>query len=529
MAYREIVVVEIHEILRRWLMGDGYRRIADELSVDRKTVRRYVEAAQELGLSRDEPGGLSDELVGGVAHDVRPGAPSTPGEMREHCRTHRERIKGWLGDDIPATKIQKLLVRHTQKLVPLRTLQRFIADELGLGRGQKTTVRVADCEPGAELQVDFTDLGMIGDASGRRRKLQALVCTSVYSRHMFVWPCFDQKIPTVIDGLEAAWAFFGGVFRVVIPDNLKSVVTQADPHAPTLCEAFLEYSQARGFLVDAARVRRPQDKPRVERSVHYVQQNFFAGEQFRSLDEAREAALRWCRDEAGTRIHGTTHAKPLEVFERDEKQALLPAPTEPYDQPRWLDVKVGRDHVVTADYALYSVPQGLAGKAARVRLDRSTARIYVEGELVRAHARQPRGGRSILPEDLPEQSRDTALRDEAALIEKAQSHGAAIGEYARRLLQHPLPWTKVRQVHRLLSLVARHGAAAVELACEQALKLDVVEVTRIQRMLERALEQGQPSSPPDPPVSAPPRWARANEAYARPTGERSGTVGGAAC
>ena len=77
-----------------------------------------------------------------------------------------------------------------------------------------------DGEPGAECQIDFGYLGMLADpVSGRQRKVHALIFTAVYSRHMFVWLTYTQTLGAFIAGCETAWVFFGGVFKVVIPDN----------------------------------------------------------------------------------------------------------------------------------------------------------------------------------------------------------------------------------------------------------------------------------------------------------------------
>ena len=94
----------------------------------------------------------------------------------------------------------------------------------------------------------------------------------------------------MIKGFEAAWWFFGGIFPVVIPDNMSSIVTEAENTAPRFNDTFLEYAQARGFVIDAARVATPTDKPRVERVVPYVRNNFFAGESFVDLTDCREHA-----------------------------------------------------------------------------------------------------------------------------------------------------------------------------------------------------------------------------------------------
>lgn len=74
--------------------------------------------------------------------------------------------------------------------------------------------------------------------------------------------------------------FFGGCFKVLVPDNLSPVVADADAVNPRFTVGWLDYAQHCGFATDPARVRSPKDKPRVERTVQYVRSNFFAGEEF---------------------------------------------------------------------------------------------------------------------------------------------------------------------------------------------------------------------------------------------------------
>ncbi|MBK6311726.1 MAG: transposase [Candidatus Microthrix sp.] len=172
-------------------------------------------------------------------------------------------------------------------VVPERTLNRYLAAEFG--SPERSTVPVVDGEPGVELQVDFGELGkMFDEETGKLRRVWALVFTAGVSRHTFVWLSFNQNLGTVIDGCEAAWDFFGGVFKVLVPDNMATVVTKADALDPVLNVAFVEYAQSRGFLIDPARVRAPQGKGRVERAVQFVQTSFWAGEDFGCLVEARD-------------------------------------------------------------------------------------------------------------------------------------------------------------------------------------------------------------------------------------------------
>jgi transposase len=501
MSYREVSVIEIVEMLRLWLQGLGLREVARLSGTDRKTVRRYVDRARACGLDRD--GGddqLTDELIAVVIAEVRPHRPNGKSLAWETIAAEHEQIRQWLKDGLTLTKIHTLLGRRGV-VVSYRTLNRYATTELAFGRRQ-ATVPVADCEPGAEVQVDFGRLGMLTDvADGRRRVVHGLIFTAVYSRHMFVWPTYRQTLADVIAGFEAAWAFFGGVFAVVIPDNMKAIVTAADAVEPRLNDSFREYAQSRGFAIDPARVRSPRDKPRVERMVTYVRSNFYAGEQFRDLDDCRNRAEHWCAQTAGMRIHGTTRLRPAEVFATDELPQLKPVPDTAFDVPVWTHPKVAPDRHVQVAKALYSVPGELVGKRIDARADAHSVKLYWRGELIKVHPLMAPGRRHTDPADLPAEVSIYAMRDITSLQRKAAAHGTHIGVYAAAVLEHPLPWTKMRQVYRLLGLVRRHGGAAVEDACRRALDAEVINVGLIERICTRGGGEQLPLLP-KPPAQA---------------------------
>jgi transposase len=499
MAFREVRVFEVREVLRLWLAGEGVRSIERLSAVDRKTVRRYVQAALALGL--DGGGGdgqLTDVFIGLVVEAVRPHRRDGRGEAWRVLEGRHDQLAHWLvGQKLTVVKTHELLERQGV-VVPQRTLHRYALEVLKVGRGRGTTVRVADGEPGDELQVDFGRMGLVFDpVGGRHRVVHALIFTACFSRHCFVWLTFTQTLDSVIAGFEAAWAFFGGVFRTVIPDNLKTIVDGADALEPRLNQAFVEYAQARGFHIDPARVRRPQDKPRVERAVPFVRGSFFAGETFVDLADAQRRAEQWCRRRAGQRTHGTTQQRPAEVFVAEEQPRLLSAPAERYDLPHYATAKVHRDHHIEVARALYSIPGNLLGQRVEVRADRQLVRVFHRGVLVKVHPRQEPGRRSTDPADLPSGKDIYALRDLTRLHAMANAHGPAVGAYAEALLDTPLPWTKMRQVYALLGLAKKWGSARVDAACASALELEVINIGKIGRMLERGTEAAtiQPALP----------------------------------
>ncbi|HSS10203.1 MAG TPA: IS21 family transposase [Acidimicrobiales bacterium] len=508
MAFREVRVFEVREVVRLWLAGEGLRSIERLVGVERKTVRRYVAAAEAAGVNRGRGDGqLSDEVIGVIVEAVRPHRTDGRGAAWRTLGAHHDQIAAWVKADLTAVKIQELLERQGV-LVPLRTVQRYVLEVCGRGRGQGPTVRVADGEPGDELQVDFGRMGLVPDpATGRNRVTYALIFTACYSRHQFVWLTHRQTTEAVIEGFEAAWAFFGGVFRTVIPDNMAAIVDDADAIEPRFNQAFVEYAQARGFMIDPARVRRPKDKPRVERNVPFVRRSMFAGECFIDVAHAQRHAVEWCTTRAGLRVHGTTQARPAEVFAREEQPVLRPTPTERYDLPHYATAKVHRDHHIEVARALYSIPGNLIGRRVEARADRALVRVFHRGQLVKVHPRQPPGGRSTDPEDLPAHKSVYAMRDLTRLQAMAADHGEAIGAYATALLNVPLPWTRMRSVYALLGLVKKWGDARVEAACASALDHEVVNVGLIGRMLERGTENVT-VQPALPGTVIPARFAR---------------------
>ena len=213
-------MIEVREVLRAWLSGLGQRPAARQAGVDRKTAARYIEAAQEVGVARDGGvGQLSDGVIGEIVGLVRPVRPDGHGQAWEALRVRREQIVTWVGQGLTIVKIHDFLAREGV-VVPYRTLVRFCEQCCGFtGRRPTETVRVADGEPGMECQLDFGEVGLLFDpAAQRRRRTWALVFTAVYSRHQFVWLTHSQTLDAVIAGCEAAWIFYGGVFKVIIPE-----------------------------------------------------------------------------------------------------------------------------------------------------------------------------------------------------------------------------------------------------------------------------------------------------------------------
>jgi transposase len=494
MAYREVAMWEILDVLRRIHRGESKTAIKRVTGHTRKTVRRYLAAAQELGW---QPGVVEPEeaLAAAVARQVQPVAKKPArGSTQALLTSHRETITHWLkadGDGLQLVKVHQLLARQGVQ-VPYSSLHRFAAKYCEFHKTRQLTVRVAEVAPGELAEVDFGRLGLVPDpATERRRVVHALVVTLVHSRHQYVHVTTSQRLPDLIEGMEDAWAFFGGVSARVVIDNLKAAVTKPDRYDPIFQRTFEEYARYRGFVIDAALPGHAKGKPHVERNVPYVRENFFRGEHWLDLAHVQREVIRWCTEVAGLRIHGTTCQRPLAVFENIEKAALNPLSKERFDPPTWAKCKVHPDHHIQFGKAIYSLPTPYVGKKLWARGDRKLIRIYWEGELLKTYPRQPPGGRCTDYNDYPEELAPYAMRDPNRMTREAYAQGDNVGLFMERLLLGPFPWAHLRQAQRLLRLTNKYGRARVDAACRRALSFGLTNVPRLERIITQSLENPQ--------------------------------------
>ena len=492
------------------------RRIAVATGRGRKTIRAYIREAKKLGWSKEVP--PDDELASRVAQRRQPGPSSSEASASEKAlRAHHDRIQQWVeGPEgergLKLTKVHELLTREGVD-VSYSSVYRYAVEQFGLARS-RLTLRRAEVSPGELAEVDFGQLGKIYDPeSDRKRLVWALLVTLGFSRHQYVHVNFSQKLDVVIDGLEEAWEFFGGVPERVVVDNMKTAVVKADRYEPSFQRTMEQYAELRGFVIDPAVVRQPKGKPIVERGVPYVRESFFRGEQWLDLAHVQREARRWCLEVAGRRIHGTTQKRPLVVFEEVELACLRPVNGPRFDTPQWAEPSVHDDHHVKFLKALYSVPTVYVGKQVTVRGDKALVRIYYKGELIKTHPRKPAGGRATDYTDYPPDLEAYARRDPERMVRQAKKLGNNIGRFMSLLLSGVFPWAKLRQAQKLMRLADKYGHARVETACQRALGFDLINVQRVERILKNAVA---PSD--DPPqtgelVSMPLRFLRPNESF----------------
>jgi transposase len=529
MGRRSFDVRDLAEILEHWHRGRPIAAIGRSLGVDRKTIRKYAALAAGAGFAPGEgpgpPGGWAAWLD---AEHPALRARSRRGPTVEELEGYREEILALLEHVTPTTAWRRLRAaergerRLRASLASFRRwLHRCLPEHAERAAAGRVTVRRPDPPPGEEGQVDYGALGLWPDPrTGRRRLVHAFVLVLAHSRHLFARAVLRLDQRTWLECHAAAFTFFQGAPRRLVPDNLKSGVVRPDLYDPGLNRGYAELAQHYGCLIDPARAKHPRDKPRVERAMPYVRDAFWRGRAFAGLDEMNAALERWCLAEAGQRVHGTTGQRPLEVFRLVERPALLPLPAAPFEPAVWTQAVVGRDAHVQAGGAWYTVPYPYVGRTLAVRLTATLVQCYAEHRLVKTHPRVPKGHRRTDWDDYPPEKAAFFRRTPAWCREQAGPLGPAVAAaVAAALAEGTL--AGLRQAQGLLRLGERYGAARLDAACARALAFGDPGLRTVRTVLERGLEGG--AAPPEAPPAAAGAYLRGPaELLAAPRGREEG-------
>ena len=180
--------------------------------------------------------------------------------------------------------------------------------------------------------------------------------------------------------------------------------------------------------------------------------------------------------EAGLRIHGTTKARPAEVFASEERALLLPAPDELWICLITASPRSSRPHISVLGRP-YSVPTAFVGNASKCAPTPSSSWSITRGNSSRPPPKPP-GGRSTDPDDYPARNSVDATRDLARLVRVAYSHGQNTGTYAERVLNNPFHGPRCARSRGPSAWRAGFGDERVQAACSMALELDVIDLTR---------------------------------------------------
>ncbi|MER9833307.1 IS21 family transposase, partial [Mesorhizobium sp. M0134] len=331
---------------------------------------------------------------------------------------------------------------------------------------------------------------------------QIFVAVLGASSFTFAFASSSQKLPDWIEGQVRALAFFGGVTRAIVCDNLKAGVVKALWFEPTLNATFAAMAEHYDTTILPTRSRKPRDKGKVEGAVLIVERWILARLRNRSFFSIAElnAAIAELLEDLNNRPMRHVGQSRRELFEEIERAALRPLPAAPFEYAEWKSAKVHPDYHVEVDKTFYSVPHRLIGRTVEVRLTRRVVEIFHDHQRVASHVRRSqRSGHVTVNEHMPKAHQRYANTTPASLISRAAGIGPNAAILVERMMRdRPHPEQGYRSAMGILSLAPRYGPERLNAACERALLINAIAYSSVTAILKAGLDRASSPEPAKP-------------------------------
>ena len=510
---------KVKEILRlRHACGLSERQIAQSCNLSKGSVSNYLRRAEAAGLPWPLPETLDDtaleaKLFTAKGRSVRP----EPDWEQVHKEKQRKGVT--------------LLLLWQEYKAQQPTGYEYAAFTVHYRRWlgeQGVTMRQVHAA-GEKLFVDYAGmtLAITDPGSGEVRQGQVFVAVLGASNYTYAEVSESQSSEAWLSAHRRALEFFGGVPKVVVPDNLKAGVKQPCRYEPELNPAYAEFAEHYGLAVVPARVRKPRDKAKAEVGVQIVERAILARLRDRSFFSLREA------NDAVSELLAELNCKPFQklsgsrysTFVELEKALLRPLPNEPYNVARWKKAKVNIDYHVEVTGHYYSVPYQHARREVEVRLSAATIEVFHQGKRIASHLRvvdtpRNKGRHTTVAEHMPAAHQRHADWSPARLIGWAEKTGEHTALVVSQILEsRPHPEQGFRSCLGIMRLGKLYGEGRLESACSRAHRLRSYSYKSIQSILKHGLDAQplEPELPSDTPTTQEHRNVRGAEYYRQET------------
>jgi transposase len=357
---------------------------------------------------------------------------------------------------------------------------------------------------GEVMEVDYAGLSLtlVNPESGKTRQAPVFVATLPASDYVYAEAQPSQELCHWINGHLRAFSFFGGLPKILRPDNLKTGVKSPNYYEPDLNPTYQEMAEYYQVAVVPTRVRKPRDKSHVENGVQNVERWVLAplrNRTFFSLAEANRAILPMV-EALNQKEMAHLGKSRRELFEEVDRPELRPLPAKPYQFAAWKTARVNIDYHVAFDKHYYSVPHTLIHQEVQIKATERLVEVFHKGKQVALHPRNLTPGRfSTRAEHMPSNHRFVFELDAGWLLHQAQAIGSHTTHYLESLLQsRSFPEQAYRSCLGVLSLARKYPYPLLEAACERAHQAHLFSYKELKAELE-ALARRSPQ-PPTPLV-----------------------------
>ena len=488
-------MLQIRRILQLREQGKSNREIARELHRSRTTINEYVKRIVETGRDIRELLGQNDQELSSLLQAC---CPPVPADSRLEDLMSRQKYLSAELQKPHATRM--ILWEEYRQKVPEGYGYTQFCEHLNRYLLPQKAVMLLDHEPAASMMFDFAGdkFKLVDKETGEITYHPVLVCVLPFSAYTYVEVLPTAKRELLLNALNNAFGYYGGVPKSAKTDNMTQIVKKASRYEPCFDELAEQWAVHYGCTLMASRVRKPRDKAAVESHVNVIYNRIYAplrNKVFHTIDQANEAT--WDQlDILNSRKLQRQDYSRRDRFLLHEKPFLLSLPTKPFVPKTKVTAKVQRNYHITLgeDWHHYSVPHIHLGKTVQIVYDTHDVEIYLDLVRIAYHRRDyHRNGHTTILDHMPPNHKFIASIkgwDPEYFSEKA----ARIGPHTQRVVDKVLEQKRlVEQTYHsclgIFRLGEKYGNDRLEAACKRALKGSKVTYTMIKDILERGLDK----------------------------------------
>jgi transposase len=488
MSQERLSVRKISEVLRlKWACGLSQRTIGRSCQISHSTVGDYLQRAKAAGLKWPLPEGLDEESLQRLLFPATGGKdPVSPGThvLPDWEKVHQE-LKG-------RNVTLRLLWTEYRESHPAGygysqycDLYRAYAKKLDPPMRQNH-------KAGEKLFVDYAGdtISVTDPETGEVRQAQIFVATLGASSYTYAEAQPSQEMPHWIGGHVRAFAFFGGVTQIIVPDNLKQGVNHPSRYEPDMNQSYLELAQHYGVAVIPARVRHPRDKAKVEVGVQVVERWIIArlrNRVFFSLAELNRVIAKLLEERNNLPMEHLEKSRK-QLFDELDRPALQPLPQTAFEYATWKAARVNIDYHVEFEKHFYSVPYGLIHQEVRIRATERMLEIFHKSKTapVASHPRNSVPGRySTQTAHMPIKHQKAGEWTPERLQHWAESIGPQTSQFIGAVLASRVhPEQAFRSCLGILSLSRQYSRSQMETACQMARETKTLNYLGVKSVLE---------------------------------------------
>ena len=493
---------KMKEVLRlRYELELDQRQIARSCSISVSTVHEYLKRAEAAGVGWPLPADWNDTRLE-TALFPPADTPARP------CK-----------DTLDCEEIQRQLRSHRDVTLQLLWEEYRAAHPNGYGysrycelfqrwRKKQSVVMRQQHTPGEKAFIDWAGatLPIYDRHSAAVRQASLFVAVLGASSYTYAEVTRDQQMEAWIRAHEHAFAFWGGVPSLTVPDNTKTGVSKACRYDPDLNPTYQNFAVHYGFGVVPARPYRPRDKAKVESGVQIAQRWIIAAlrhRRFYSEAEANEA-LRELLAKLNQKPFRKRDGSRSSQFAELDQTALKPLPAESFQLSDWSQARVNIDYHLTFDGSLYSVPYNLVHELVEIRSTATTVEILHRGTRVASHLRSRVRGQVLTHhEHRPHSHRMHQEWTPSRILEWGEKAGPFTAQLMERIMaDKPHPEMGYRACLGIIRLTKQYSAARLEAAAERALRVGACRYKSVESILKNSLDR-VPLAPPAEPAPPP--------------------------